>query len=160
VPELSFQEWVEKKAEEAQSSERLQRRAEWLRAYEDFKEQIRRWLREDGLEERIEIHPEWVQRREGGLGTYNIEGLRIDIGDSSVKVVPISRNVIGYVNLPGGGEFRASGRVDITDGIHKYVLYRTIQDGQDVWYAVDEDRYAVTPFTRERLQKILMDLMS
>ena len=35
-----------------------------------------------------------------------------------------------------------------------------IQDGQDVWYAVDDERYAVTPFTKERLQEILMDLMS
>jgi hypothetical protein len=72
----------------------------------------------------------------------------------------MGRNVIGYVNLPGGGEIRAAGRVDIKGGAQKYVLYRTFQDGKDVWYAVDEERYAATPFTKERLQEILMDLMS
>jgi hypothetical protein len=90
------------------------------------------------------------------LGTYDIEGLRIEIGDSSVHVVPMGRNVVGSVNPPGGGAFRAVGRVDIGDGIRKSVLHRTIQDGQDLWYAVDEERYRVTPFTRERLQEILM----
>jgi hypothetical protein len=160
MPELTFRDWVEKKDEEAHSSERMQRQAEWLQAYGELKEQIRQWLREDGLKERIAIQSEWVQRRELGLGTYNVEGLRIEIGDSSVKIEPMGRSVIGSVNPPGGGEFRASGRVDIGNGVQKYVLYRTIQDGKDVWYAVDEDRYAVTPFTRERLQEILMDLMS
>jgi hypothetical protein len=160
MPELSFKEWVAKKDEEAHSSERMQRQAEWLQAYGELTEKIRQWLREDGLNERISIQSEWIQRRELGLGTYNVEGLRIEIGDSSVKVEPISRHVVGYVNLPGGGEIRASGRVDIGNGVHEYVVYRTIQDGKDVWYAVDEDRYSVTPFTKERLHEILMDLMS
>ena len=160
MPELSFKEWVEKMNEEARNNEQGQRRAEWLRAYGQLKDQITRWLREDGLEQQIQIHPERVQRRELGLGTYDLEGLQIEIGDESVKVEPISRNVIGYVNPPGGGEIRASGRVDLKSSAQKYVLYRTIQDGKDVWYAVDEGRYAVTPFTKERLQEILMDLMS
>jgi hypothetical protein len=38
MPELSFREWVEQKDEEARSSERAQRRAEWLRAYRQLKE--------------------------------------------------------------------------------------------------------------------------
>ncbi|SRR5579883_203308 len=160
MPELSFKEWVDRKMEEARDSQRGRRRADWLRAYEGLKEKIRSWLREEDDPERIPIHSEWVQRNERGLGTYDIEGLRIEIGDSSVHVVPMGRNVVGSVTPPSGGEFRAAGRVDLKCGVRKYVLYRTIQDGQDVWYAVDDERYGVTPFTKERLQEILMDLMS
>jgi hypothetical protein len=159
MPELTFKEWVGKKNEEARNNEQGQRRAEWLRAYNELKERIRQWLREDG-EEGIRVDGEWVRKREQSLGTYDVEGLRIEIGDESVKVEPIGRNVIGYVDLPGGGESKAVGRVDIKGGARKYVVYRTIQDGQDVWYAVDDERYKVTLLAKERLQEILMDLMS
>jgi len=74
--------------------------------------------------------------------------------------VPIGRNVIARINPPEGGEFPGEGRVDITAEGRKYHLYRTIQDGRDVWYVVDEDRRTTTPLTRERLEEILMDLMS
>jgi hypothetical protein len=159
MPELSFKEWVEKKVEEDLLSEQGQRRTEWCRAYAGLKDQICRWLREDG-DGKIRINSEWIERREEGLGAYTIEALRVDIGASSVNVVPVSRNVIAHINPPGGGEFRGEGRVDITDGARKYYLYRTIQDGTDVWYVVDERRHEVTPLTRERFQEIVIDLMS
>jgi len=100
-----------------------------------------------------------MERREQGLGAYNIDALRIDIGDSTVEVVPLGRNVIGYVNLPGGGEIRAAGRVDITSGVRKFHVYRTMQDGKDVWYVADE-QYKETLLTRQRFEEVLMDLMS
>ena len=93
MSEVSFKEWVEQKTEEARSSERAQRRAEWLHAYRELKESIQRWLR-DVAGERIQFEDEWVQRNEMGLGIYDIDGFRIRIGDSLVRVVPVSRNVI------------------------------------------------------------------
>jgi hypothetical protein len=167
MPELSFKEWVEQKDEEARGSERGQRRAEWIQAYRRLRAQIEHWLREDGGE-RIQIDDEVVQRNERGLGIYNIDGFRIRIGDSSAHVVPVSRNVIARINPPGGGEFPGEGLVDITSGGRKYHLYRTVQDGTDVWYVVEEKQYPLrdrsrdttTPLTREILQEILMDLMS
>jgi hypothetical protein len=76
--------------------------------------------------------------------------------------------MIARVNPPGGGEFPGEGRVDISGGGTKYRLYRTIQDGRDIWYVVDETPYlpgnkrrdTATPLTRECLEEILMDLMS
>ncbi len=167
MPELSFKEWVVQKDEEARNNEQGQRRAEWLRAYRRLRDQIERWLKEEGGE-RIQIDDEVVQRNERGLGIYNIDGFRIRIGDEMAQVVPVSRNVIARINPPDGGELPGEGRVDITRGGSKYHLYRTIQDGEDVWYVVDEEQYRPgrkrrdpdTPFTRERLQEILMDLMS
>ena len=159
MPELSFKEWVEQKDEEARSSEKAQRRDEWLRAYHALKSQIFEWLHEDGGG-RIRIESEWVRKNENALGAYDIEGFRVEIGDFSVHFVPVSRNVIARVNPPEGGEFRGAGCVDVTDGTRKYRLYRTIQDQGDVWYVVDEDRRPATQLSKKRLEEILMDLMS
>jgi hypothetical protein len=167
MPGLNFKEWVEQKAEEARSSERAQRQSEWRQAYRRFRASIEQWLREDGGEQ-IVIDDEVVQRNERGLGIYNIDGFRIRIGDSSAHVVPVGRNVVARINPAGGGEFPGEGRVDMTGGGRKYHLYRTIQDGEDRWYIVDDGRHPFAdkarepdlPLTREHLQQILMDLMS
>lgn len=167
MPELSFREWVEQKDEEARRSEHFERRAEWIRAYRRLRTQIEHWLREDGGG-LIEIDDEVVQRNERGLGIYNIDGFRIRVGDSYAHVVPISRNVIARIRPPEGGELPGEGLVDLTSGGTEYHLYRTIQDGRDVWYVVDERQYLPArrqpepdrPLTREVFQEILMDLMS
>ncbi|MHB1558126.1 MAG: hypothetical protein ACYC61_11740 [Isosphaeraceae bacterium] len=166
MPELSFKEWVEQKAKEA-DSRHAARLKEWLGAYKKLRTQLERWLKEDGGE-KIQIVDFAVMHNERGLGPYHIDGFWIHIGDDSVKVTPMGRNVIARLNPPGGGELRAEGRVDITSGTTKYHLYRTIQDGEDAWYVVHEEQFRPggkhprpdTLLTRERLQEILMDLMS
>lgn len=167
MPELSFREWVERKAEEAGSSDRALRQSEWKRAYNLLRSRIEGWLREEGGD-RIAIEDEVVQRNERGMGIYNIHGLRIRIGDSLAHVVPVGRNVIARINPPGGGELPGAGRVDIIGGEKKYHLYRTIEDGEDRWYVVDPERHPLAdrarepdlPLTREHFERILMDLMS
>ncbi len=167
MSEVSFKEWVEQKAEEAHSSERAQRRAEWLRAYEGLKSRISQWLREDGGG-RIQIDGEWIERNEQGLGIYKIEGLRITIGDSTVHVIPVSRNVIARIHPPGGGEYPGAGLVEITGGGMKHRLYRTVHDGTDVWYIIVDtwrplegnQRDTAIPLTKESFERILIDLMS
>jgi hypothetical protein len=167
MSELSFSEWVDQKVEEARSSGQEQRRAEWILSYRRLRSRIEHWLREDGGE-LIQIDDEVVQCNERGLGIYSIDGFRIRIGDSSAHVVPVGRNLIARIHLPGGGELPGEGQVDITSGRAKYLLLRTIQDGEDEWYVVGENRYvpaykwrnADMLFTRERLHSILMDLLS
>jgi hypothetical protein len=167
MSEMSFREWVEQKIEEARGSGEGRRRAEWTQSYRRLRSRIEHWLRKDGGE-RIQIDDEVVQCKELGSGHYGLNGFRIRIGDSSAHVVPVSPNAIARIHLPGGGELPGEGQVDITSGRARYLLFRTIQDGEDVWYVVGENRYvpayqrrnADTLFTRERLQEILMDLMS
>jgi hypothetical protein len=155
---VGFKEWLREKTEEAQHSERAQELREWHDAYQRLTDQIVAWLREDGAEY-VTITPRPIERSERGLGTYELTGLQIRVGDAAVEVVPLGRNVVGHVSPGGGPGLRAAGRVDITDGTRKFPLYRTVQDGQDHWYVVDE-RLSVTPLTRDRLQEIIMDLMS
>jgi len=155
---LGFKDWLREKTEEAQQSERAHRLKEWSEAYQRLTDQIIAWLREEGADFiTISSHP--IERAERGLGTYELPGLKIRVGDAAVEVVPLSRNVVGSIGPRGDSGLRAAGRVDITDGTRKYALYRSIQEGQDVWYVVDE-RASVTPLTRDRLQEIIMDLMS
>ena len=96
----------------------------------------------------------------GGLGLDSslsplVEQLFLDAGCPDW----MGRNVIGSFGLRGGPAHRGAGRVDITNGVRKYALYRTIQDGRDVWYVVDE-RSEVVPLSKELLCEIVMDLMS
>lgn len=155
---LRFKEWLKSMEAESPSSERGKRREEWMAAFCRLREDIRRWLEEDG-EGVIEIDDRWVERRDRGLGIYSMPALRIVVGDQSVDVIPVARNVIGVFRLPGGAEVRASGRADVTDGVQKVALYRIIHDGHDAWYVVDDASNAV-PLTRETFEKALMDLMS
>ena len=73
-------------------------------------------------------------------------------GGELVRLGPV-RGAFGGAGIP------ADGRVDITDGIRKYMLYRTLKDGQETWYAVDE-RFQAAPLDRSRFEAILQDLLS
>jgi hypothetical protein len=154
---LRFKEWLRTMEADSPSSERERRREEWMAAFGRLRDDIRRWLQEDG-EGLIEVGDRWVERRDRGLGIYSMPALRIVVGDQAAEVVPVARNVIGVFRSPGGAEVRASGRADLTDGVQKVALYRLIHDGKDAWYIVDDGSNAV-PLTRESFEKALMDLM-
>jgi hypothetical protein len=154
----SFKEWVKQKTEESSSSERAQLVNDWVHACLRLREQIKTWLTEEG-EGRIVFGELVVERVERGLGPYSLPKLVIQVGDESAELVPLGRKVMGSVGLRGGPEYRSAGRVDLTNGTRKYMLYRTIQAGEDVWYVVD-DSSEISLLTKERFLEILMDLMS
>jgi hypothetical protein len=118
-------------------------------------------LDEADSEKLLTVYDQEYERLEQGLGMYKVSGLNVGLGDSLVKIIPVSRNVVGFV-VPQGGtqvEVRAAGRVDISDGIRKYTLYRTLSDGQEQWYALDE-RSRTTLLDRTRFEEIMQDLLS
>ena len=154
----SFKEWVRQKTEESLSSERAQLVNDWVSACLWLREQIIGWLTEEG-EGRIAFRDVAIERSERRLGTYPMGKLLIGVGDETVELVPMGRNVFGSFGLPGGTEHRGAGRVDLTNGTRKYMLYRTVQDGEDVWYVVDEQSQT-SLLTKERFLEIVMDLMS
>jgi hypothetical protein len=158
MPTTSFQEWVEKKTEESEHSDRSIRVREWTEAYAALTQQIISWLRSEGGP-RIVFDTIPIERSEHGLGHYRLTKLRIAVGDDYVEVVPMGRNVIGSFGLRGEPEHRGAGRADITNGARKYPLYRTIQNGRDVWYVVG-DRSEISLLSKDVLCEIVMDLMS
>jgi hypothetical protein len=155
---MTFQEFLHKKAAEQHQHERRQRRDEWIAAVGRLFDQIRAWLAEADPDHLLDVVPLEVQSIEASLGVYNIPSLKIGVGDSSVQIVPRGRDALGIVGGPGGLGIRAEGRVDITDGVRKYILYRSLQDGQERWFLLDQD-FRPHPLDRARLEAALQDLL-
>jgi hypothetical protein len=155
---LSFKEWVQEKTALASRNERAQRVAEWRRACSALFARLIEWLKEEADGE-IRVDLQDVELAEAALGVYSIPKLRITIGDDSAEVVPLGRDVIAHIQVRIDLDVRASGRLDLTNGIGKYPLYRCVVDGEDNWYLFDE-RDQARPLTRERFYEALMDLMS
>ncbi|MBV9122251.1 MAG: hypothetical protein JO112_02685 [Planctomycetes bacterium] len=156
---MTFQEFLEKQAYQSHHKERRERREEWIAAVSRLMEQLRTWLAEADPAGVLEIVPMELEKAEPGLGSYRIPGLKINLGEAGVQVVPVGRNVVGIVGPQGEVGVRAEGRVDITDGIRRYLLYRTFKDGQEQWFALDE-HFQAAPLDRGCVERILQDLLS
>jgi hypothetical protein len=156
---MTFPEFLKKKAQEPQHTQRRERRDEWVAAVDRLINQLRAWLAASDPEQVLEVVPLHFEKGEPNLGVYQVDGLKIGVGDASVQVVPVGRDVVGLVGPRGDSGVRAEGRVDITDGVRKYILYRTLKDGQEKWYALDE-RFEAAPLDQGRLEVILLDLLS
>src|SRR5262249_7175153 len=155
----TFQEFLEKLARQQHHKERQERREEWIAAIGRLLGTLRAWLAESDPNGLLDVVPLEIERAEPALGVYRVPSLKIGLGDVSVQVVPIGRDAVGFVGPRGNGGIRTEGRVDITDGVRKYILYRTLQNQQEQWSVVDE-RFQVTPLDRSRLEEILQDLLS
>jgi hypothetical protein len=152
----TFQEFLEKLARQQHHQERHARREEWIAAVGRLLDRLRQWLTESDPNRVLEILPMEILAVEPGLGSYTVPSLKIGLGDVSVRVVPVGRDAVGVIERDGGIR---EGRVDITDGVRRYILYRTLQDQQESWYVLDE-RFQAAPLDRSRLEEILQDLLS
>jgi len=140
---------------------------EWLAALRRLLEQIQNWLHAADPEGLLEVEPYEVQRAESRLGIYDAPALKIRLNADEVAVLPIGRYAIGplpaemYKALQGvaGTDGPAGGRVDITDGERRYMLFRAIKSDPERWFAVD-DLSKVNLFDQARLEAILQDLWS
>jgi hypothetical protein len=156
---MTFREFLDKQAQRSDHVERRQRRDEWVAVVGRFLNQLRAWLVESDPKGVLDVVPMEIERFEPNLGSYRIAALKINLGASAVEVTPVGRNTVGIMEPPGDAVLRAEGRVDITDGIRRYICYRTLKEGQEKWYAVDE-RFQAWPLDKERVEAILQDLLS
>jgi hypothetical protein len=164
---LTFQDLLRQKAEGSALRDRNRSRGEWLAALHRLFDQVREWLHEADPDDVLEIVPYEVERVEERLGIYDAPALKIRLGTDAVEILPVGRYAIGplapqilkgLLGAEGTGG-PAAGRVDITNGERKHLIMRSIEDGQDRWYAVNEQAQ-VTLFDRSRLEAILLDLLS
>jgi hypothetical protein len=154
----SFQEFLHKKAEEQRQSFRREKRDEWIVAVRHLLDQIQTWLKEADPEGLLDFLDLEFEKAEVGLGRYKVPGLKIGVGDLAVQVVPVARNVVGSSRFLGDGA-QVIGRVDITDGIRKYILRRIQKEGSECWEVMDEE-YGTAILDRPRLEAILQDLLA
>jgi hypothetical protein len=155
----TFQEFLDKQAKQQHHSGWREQRDEWIAAVSRLMEKLGAWLAESDPKKVLDVVPIEHRSIEPNLGIYIAPGLRISLNQTVVDVAPIGRNVISTIAPHGNAGVRSEGRVDITDGVRKYMLYRTLKDGQEIWYAVDE-RFQAAPLDRSRFEAILQDLLS
>lgn len=74
-----------------------QRRDEWTRSVEELYSQIEEWFRDLVDQRLMTLHRTTKELTEEYLGTYPIEVLQIEMGDTTVVLDPVGRNIIGAV---------------------------------------------------------------
>jgi hypothetical protein len=145
--------------ERAQVPERQRRRDEWVQAVERLLVQIEDWLRQADTEKVLQVERTEVERREQALGFYKAPGLVIRLRNRQITVLPHARNVLDYIE---GGEIpgrRAQGRVDLSDGGERYILFRRLAERGESWWLLDEDAYRTRLLDREAFEWALLNLL-
>jgi hypothetical protein len=132
---------------------------EWRAAVERLLAQIRGWLAESDPDGIIQIKDGEQELREPGLGRYRVPRLDLRALDKWIGIIPKARLTVGTAKPPRkDAPERAEGRVDITDELRRYVLYRFRQDGGDLWL-IDDLRSEPKPLTHELLEAALMSYL-
>jgi hypothetical protein len=141
--------------------QRRRARDEWTEAVDQLLAQLRTWLAESGTTELLDLEPLEFEKREQGLGSYRIKGLAIHFGERTVKVVPVGRTVLAHLGpYAEPGHENAEGRVDVTNGMYKYLLYRKLKDTGEGQWLVQDERSAIRLLDRGQFEAILQDLLS
>ena len=144
-----------------QEKRRRQWRKDWVEAVERLLAQMRSWLAEGGTADLLDLETLDFEKREQGLGAYHVPGLAIHYGERTVKVVPVGRNVLAHLGpYAEPGHEKAEGRVDVTNGMEKYYLYRKLNGAGEEQWLVQHERSDLKPLDRENFEAILTDLLS
>jgi hypothetical protein len=107
---------------------------EWRSAIERLFAQLRQWLNESDPKGHIEIEERQQEITEPGLGRYRVPRLDLRALGKWIGIIPKARRTVGTAQPPRkSAPERAEGRVDITDELRRYVLYRFREGDHDVW---------------------------
>jgi hypothetical protein len=107
---------------------------EWRGAIDRLFNQIRQWLKDSDPDRFIEVKENQEDITEPGLGRYRVPRLDIRAFGKWIGIIPKARKTVATAQPPQkSAPERAEGRIDITDELRRYVLYRFLQDGRDVW---------------------------
>jgi hypothetical protein len=157
----AFQDFLRQKADkyraEVQSGKATVE--EWRAAIERLFGQLRAWLKESDPEGIIEVEESHQDLTEPGLGRYRVPRLNLRAFDKWIGIIPKARNTVGTAHPPQkSAPQRAAGRVDITDELRRYVLYRSQEDGHEVWL-IDDLESGQKLLDREVFERALMSYL-
>lgn len=132
---------------------------EWVEALNRLYDTVREWLREADPDGVLAVKTAEWKVTEEELGTYAAP--RIDIHGLGrwVGFVPKARHTVGTATPPqASAPVRATGRVDITNELRRYILYRVPTDAGDEW-VIDDLRSPARPFDRAAFEAALMSYL-
>lgn len=159
---LSFKDWLtEQQKKQPSDEEREQKKQEWLNALEALYGQLHAWVRQDDPQEIMKIWRASETIEEEELGFYQAPSLRFVLHHHLVAAKPVARNVIG----PGRGGslpyIKGEGRVDLTDGVRKWHLYRVRgTENQHRWVIVAQDQLTFKDLDKATFEDALQRLFS
>lgn len=156
----SFREFLDRtQKQQDPENKRTERRREWVAAVERLIEQLVAWVKEIDSAGLLIVDPFRLRQTEMGLGAYEVQAFTIRLDDTIIQIRPVARFVVGTVKLPDGKERKAQGRVDVTDGVRRYTLYRTLGEEGERWYIVDEASNTAE-LDQNQFLAVLEDLLS
>ncbi|MFO0969811.1 MAG: hypothetical protein U0793_30005 [Gemmataceae bacterium] len=132
----TFKEFLQEQAQKHQAEMYAAKATvdEWQDAVDRLFGQIKTWLKESDPNGLIQIKDSQEEIREPGLGIYLVPRLNLNAFGKWIGIIPKARKTIGAATPPQKSTpERAQGRVDITDELRRYVLYRFVDNGRDVW---------------------------
>lgn len=158
----SFQEFLAEQAEKlpSEQSKATEKRDEWIAAVDRFNQDVKTWLEQDDPERLLTIEERTYELREEGIGTYRVPGLLIGLGPREVRLEPIARFVAGPLSSSGIIHIpRAYGRIDLTNRLKKYMIFRTDLKLEGPWKMIEQDGYVLRPLAREPFEEALQRLL-
>ena len=158
----TLQDFLKQRADHIRDTlpERLRIQNEWIQAVERLINQLKEWLTASDPQHILEFFEDTVQRRESDVGVYLVKRLVIRLEAQEVQVVPIARNVIGPVTTSGATHTgRSHGRVDMTNGVNKFLLFRTQAEPSDRWIIVSDDTYVARDLDRASFDAAMQSLL-
>jgi hypothetical protein len=146
--------------ERSRADEKKAIQQEWIWAVRGLIQQLKDWLVESDADHLLEIDEILHRIRENDVGVYTVPGLVIHYEAREIQIVPVARMVVGPLLSDGIIRMnRAFGRVDITDGAEKFMLFRSQKDPSDEWMIVEDRGYTVRKFDRPAFEEAIQSLL-
>ena len=131
---------------------------EWEAAVERLFTQLEVWLGAADPEGIIRRERSQIEVTEPGLGRYPISRLNLRAFGKWVGLIPKARKTVKRAApQQKGAPEQATGRVDITDEIRRYVLYRFNNGAEERWFIDDSAMNSeLQPLTADRFESALL----
>jgi hypothetical protein len=158
----SLKEFLASEAEKLQNerSDAMKKRDEWVASVGRLLTQIREWLGEADANQVLTIEEGQLTLREAGIGTYDVPFLLIELGAREISINPIARFVAGPSSSTGSIRIlRAYGRVDMSNRLDKYMIFRLEKELDGPWIIIEEDGYRSQPFNRDTFESAFQTLL-
>lgn len=133
--------------------------AEWTESLRQLYAQIRGWLQESDPDGILSVKDGVWEVNEEGLGKYSVPCLDIRGLGRWVGIVPKARYTVATAHPPQKTTpERAAGRVDITNEVRRFILYRFHGEDGDLWL-IDDQKNAPRVLDREAFEAALMSYL-
>lgn len=131
---------------------------EWQHAVARLFVTLERWLAAADPDQVIQHDRSEIEVTEPGLGRYRVSRLNIRAFGKWVGLIPKARMTVKRAApQQRGAPEEATGRVDITDEIRRYVLYRFAEGENEEWFMDDTAANSeLQPLDKDRFESALL----